>query len=242
MGEGGVEPPRPYGHTDLNRARLPFRHSPSGDATLARRNDQPPALHHRSRALVDRSGTRNLPYVARRALRAVREGTRRGSPADLRASPRRVGRGCLRAGLQRRGAAGRDRQRTAARSPTTERKSSLAAASWRRTPTSSSSATGTTGGSRSGPSRWAKSSLRWSRSTPPRSGYSFVGPVEVGFEHRNDIGTGVFRVRSSSAVDGAPRRQKAKRRRRRRPPAAAGPDARSRGRLPAAPATDRVDG
>ena len=28
VGEGGVEPPRPSGHTDLNRARLPFRHSP----------------------------------------------------------------------------------------------------------------------------------------------------------------------------------------------------------------------
>ena len=28
VGEGGVEPPRPFGHTDLNRARLPFRHSP----------------------------------------------------------------------------------------------------------------------------------------------------------------------------------------------------------------------
>lgn len=25
--ERGVEPPRPFGHTDLNRARLPFRHS-----------------------------------------------------------------------------------------------------------------------------------------------------------------------------------------------------------------------
>ena len=24
--KGGVEPPRPSGHTDLNRARLPFRH------------------------------------------------------------------------------------------------------------------------------------------------------------------------------------------------------------------------
>ena len=31
MGEGGVEPPRPFGHTDLNRARLPFRHSPECD-------------------------------------------------------------------------------------------------------------------------------------------------------------------------------------------------------------------
>ena len=26
--EGGVEPPRPFGHRDLNPARLPFRHSP----------------------------------------------------------------------------------------------------------------------------------------------------------------------------------------------------------------------
>lgn len=25
--EKGVEPSRPFGHTDLNRARLPFRHS-----------------------------------------------------------------------------------------------------------------------------------------------------------------------------------------------------------------------
>jgi hypothetical protein len=32
------------------------------------------------------------------------------------------------------------------------------------------------------------------------SGYSFVGPVEVGFEHRSDIGTGVFRVRSGMAA------------------------------------------
>ncbi|HVT63948.1 MAG TPA: DUF3662 and FHA domain-containing protein [Mycobacteriales bacterium] len=29
------------------------------------------------------------------------------------------------------------------------------------------------------------------------NGYSFVGAVEVGFEHRGDIGTGVFRIRSS---------------------------------------------
>lgn len=36
------------------------------------------------------------------------------------------------------------------------------------------------------------------------TGYSFVGPVEVGFERRTDIGTGVFRIRSSMAAsDGA---------------------------------------
>src|SRR5687768_11395175 len=28
VGEGGLEPPRPYGHWHLKPARLPFRHSP----------------------------------------------------------------------------------------------------------------------------------------------------------------------------------------------------------------------
>ena len=28
VGEEGFEPSRPCGHTDLNRARLPFRHPP----------------------------------------------------------------------------------------------------------------------------------------------------------------------------------------------------------------------
>src|SRR5690606_26890824 len=32
VGKGGVEPPRPFGHTDLNRARLPFRHFPGAGA------------------------------------------------------------------------------------------------------------------------------------------------------------------------------------------------------------------
>jgi hypothetical protein len=32
------------------------------------------------------------------------------------------------------------------------------------------------------------------------AGYSFVGPVQVGFEHHPDISTGVFRVRSSSVA------------------------------------------
>ncbi|HEX3705827.1 MAG TPA: DUF3662 and FHA domain-containing protein [Mycobacteriales bacterium] len=36
------------------------------------------------------------------------------------------------------------------------------------------------------------------------NGYSFVGTVEVGFEHRSDIGTGVFRVRSSAAASDEP--------------------------------------
>jgi hypothetical protein len=59
VGKGGVEPPRPFGHTDLNRARLPFRHLPWRAPTLAvpraatgegvgrRSPDSPPRNHHR---------------------------------------------------------------------------------------------------------------------------------------------------------------------------------------------------
>ncbi|GES04443.1 hypothetical protein Acor_65110 [Acrocarpospora corrugata] len=36
VGKGGVEPPRPFGHTDLNRARLPFRHLPLAGAPVPR--------------------------------------------------------------------------------------------------------------------------------------------------------------------------------------------------------------
>ena len=35
VGKEGVEPSRPFGHTDLNRARLPFRHFPGRCATVA---------------------------------------------------------------------------------------------------------------------------------------------------------------------------------------------------------------
>ena len=38
VGEEGFEPSRPFGHTDLNRARLPFRHPPGAAVTIARRN------------------------------------------------------------------------------------------------------------------------------------------------------------------------------------------------------------
>src|ERR1035438_5303683 len=36
VGEEGFEPSRPFGHTDLNRARLPFRHPPWATRRLAR--------------------------------------------------------------------------------------------------------------------------------------------------------------------------------------------------------------
>ena len=37
----GLEPPRPYGHTDLNRARLPIPPHPRGQTILARRRLTP---------------------------------------------------------------------------------------------------------------------------------------------------------------------------------------------------------
>jgi hypothetical protein len=43
VGEGGLEPPRPHGHTDLNRARLPFRHSPEWSAQPSRGSSDPNA-------------------------------------------------------------------------------------------------------------------------------------------------------------------------------------------------------
>jgi hypothetical protein len=55
------------------------------------------------------------------------------------------------------------------------------------------------------------------------NGYSFVGPVQVGFEHRPGIGTGVFRIRSGMAAsDEAPARPAKARRKASPTPAPAG--------------------
>ncbi len=47
VGEEGFEPSRPFGHTDLNRARLPFRHPPgelTGAAGFSMNEFHAPAL------------------------------------------------------------------------------------------------------------------------------------------------------------------------------------------------------
>src|SRR4051812_43712670 len=74
VGEGGVEPPRPYGHTDLNRARLPFRHSPEKPV-------------HASTRIVTKPAGYDHPGLGKGRLR--------GSPAALRATSRRSRRGHL---------------------------------------------------------------------------------------------------------------------------------------------------
>src|ERR1700742_2895880 len=49
VGEEGFEPSRPFGHTDLNRARLPFRHPPRATSRLARPRALPRPGYHRGR-------------------------------------------------------------------------------------------------------------------------------------------------------------------------------------------------
>src|SRR5205823_8992460 len=106
VGEGGLEPPCPYGHTDLNRARLPI-------PPLARTGQQ------RYQRAVSSHGLRPVPFGARDLARIRSlvggEGTLRGSPAALRAEARWARRGRLRQGVQGRRAAGRGRGRPAAR-------------------------------------------------------------------------------------------------------------------------------
>ena len=50
VGEEGFEPSRPRGHTDLNRARLPFRHPPGQRVRLARPHAYPHRRYDRMRA------------------------------------------------------------------------------------------------------------------------------------------------------------------------------------------------
>src|SRR5258707_6356210 len=49
VGEEGFEPSRPLGHTDLNRARLPFRHPPSGHWQVSTPRAMPSRRYHRRR-------------------------------------------------------------------------------------------------------------------------------------------------------------------------------------------------
>src|SRR5690349_3465903 len=72
--EGGVEPPRPFGHTDLNRARLPIPPLARDAAlTLSQRprhsQTGPRALHHPlCRPRYDRSRTRRAGWARRPAV------------------------------------------------------------------------------------------------------------------------------------------------------------------------------
>src|SRR6478609_11957862 len=72
VGKGGVEPPRPFGHTDLNRARLPFRHLPS-DAGKASTVGRLLSTTIRRTGGPDRPGGTE-PHVAGRGITRQRHG------------------------------------------------------------------------------------------------------------------------------------------------------------------------
>src|SRR5205809_5622146 len=58
VGKEGVEPSRPYGHTDLNRARLPFRHFPERSASEARGTIPRPRGHRLGLSVAQRTPSR----------------------------------------------------------------------------------------------------------------------------------------------------------------------------------------
>ena len=117
--EGGVEPPRPFGHTDLNRARLPIP-----PLARARRGlERLPPGPRQPRIAAD--GWPCGPEPAHDTIRATSCSPRRstrpwsgrprrrrcgGHPRPLRATLDRHGQRCLRPGVQGRGAAGGDRR------------------------------------------------------------------------------------------------------------------------------------
>ena len=83
VGKGGVEPPRPYGHTDLNRARLPFRHLPGS-------RDQWPTR------MTTRNGSTRLSLFRGYAAQGPVDSCERpddgafGTPSSDRGPPRRT--------------------------------------------------------------------------------------------------------------------------------------------------------
>src|SRR3954453_1534286 len=116
VGKGGVEPPHRFRYTDLNRARLPFRHLPGAypkerrlaAATVARR----PGLEMgvpQGRPIESPDASRDARSSAPAPM-TVEGGRREPGPA-VRTPPRGPRRRRLRPGVQRPGGAGRDRYR-----------------------------------------------------------------------------------------------------------------------------------
>src|SRR5512142_947479 len=65
VGKEGVEPSRPFGHTDLNRARLPFRHFPEVEPRKVITPSPGPAPEYPPPGLDGDSPTGRLPDSAR---------------------------------------------------------------------------------------------------------------------------------------------------------------------------------
>ena len=176
MGEEGFEPSRPFGHTDLNRARLPFRHPPE----VCAEGNWPIISKFRARLSASSqvstsSGGQAADTIGGTQGREVP----RGSPTALRAAARGHGRRCLCTCVQVGAAAGRGRQRRRSGRWMTGPPSWPRAARWSRT-TSSSKSPSRSSGCRCTQTAWARSSRIWpgstrrSRGTPCRAGADAV--------------------------------------------------------------------
>jgi hypothetical protein len=183
VGEGGVEPPRPYGHTDLNRARLPFRHSPEGTLTLARKiSSAPPDTItpecRKGRFVgVLQAFERRLGGLVEGAFAKVFKGD--VQPAEI-------------AGALQREA---------------DDRKSVVATGRVLVPNDYMVELGNHDYARI--AEWTEplgdELAVMVKEHAAESGYSFVGPVQVHFEQHAEVGTGVFRIRSSVVPgDGAP--------------------------------------
>src|SRR2546429_26541 len=74
VGKGGVEPPRPFGHTDLNRARLPFRHFPRSGTPGGARGTISPCLGSPRRGSLAAPAKSNTSPADRCACRCAAYG------------------------------------------------------------------------------------------------------------------------------------------------------------------------
>src|SRR3954471_13168862 len=185
VGEGGVEPPRPYGHTDLNRARLPFRHSPKSPLTLARRN--PP----------DRPGYDHQPLGKGRFVGVLQRFERRLGGL-VEGAFAKVFKGDVQP-VEVAGALQRE----------TDDRKTVVAAGKVLVPNDFVVELGQHDFDRLQP--WAEplgdELAAMVREHAAEQGYSFVGPVTVGLELMPNVATGTFRIRSGVSagdlVDGA---------------------------------------
>jgi hypothetical protein len=180
VGEGGVEPPRPYGHTDLNRARLPFRHSPEGTLTLADSfaSLDPDTIGRECRKErfvgVLQAFERRLGGLVEGAFAKVFKG-------DVQ--PVEIAGALQREADDRRAVVGQGRILVP-----NDYIVELGDHDYHRL------------------EEWAEplgdELAAMVREHAAESGYSFVGPVKVNFEQHPEVGTGVFRIRSASSAAG----------------------------------------
>ena len=177
VGEEGFEPSHPFGHTDLNRARLPFRHSPvcvsevSTEQGLAgTRLLHANQRHGYDRLAVEKGGARGCPTALRARLEGMVEGAfARAFKSELQ--PVEVA-----SAIQR---------------EMDERAAIVArVARWCRTTSSSRSRIPMAERLAVYADSLSQELANLAREHAKEQGYSFVGPVRVRFENADDLAYG----------------------------------------------------